>query len=75
MQRKLDLKGERFVRLLVVEETPHRNKSGNIKWLCKCECGKEVSVSGSNLKNGHTKSCGCLSRGCLNILYMKYIGI
>ena len=26
---------------------------------CKCDCGNEVIVKGSNLLTGHTKSCGC----------------
>lgn len=27
--------------------------------ICKCSCGKIVSVYSSNLKSGNTKSCGC----------------
>jgi hypothetical protein len=33
-------------------------------WLCKCDCGNEARVSGSNLIRGkphHTTSCGCES--------------
>lgn len=29
-------------------------------WLCQCDCGKETNVRISKLKNGTTKSCGCL---------------
>lgn len=29
-------------------------------WKCKCECGNEITVAGSHLRSGHTKSCGCL---------------
>lgn len=34
------------------------------RWLCICDCGsgKEVISSASNLKNGRTKSCGCLQK-------------
>ena len=32
-----------------------------IKWNCQCECGKTTLVVGSKLRNGHTRSCGCLS--------------
>lgn len=28
-------------------------------WLCRCDCGKEVRVLGSNIIRGHNKSCGC----------------
>lgn len=32
-------------------------------WMCKClRCGKETITSGESLKNGNTKSCGCLKR-------------
>lgn len=29
-------------------------------WECRCECGKVICVSGSNLRRGATNSCGCL---------------
>jgi hypothetical protein len=31
-----------------------------MQWLCKCSCGKTVTVPGANLRKGKTKSCGCL---------------
>jgi len=39
---------------------------GRIHWLCRCECGTEKSVCGSQLKKGKSLSCGCknnISRG------------
>lgn len=53
-----DISGERFARLLVVGLSGRVN--GKIRWECACDCGKNVIVAGSNLKNGHTQSCGCL---------------
>ena len=32
--------------------------SGGI-WLCRCDCGNEITVRSSSLLNGHTASCGC----------------
>ena len=29
-------------------------------WKCQCECGNIISVAGTHLRSGHTKSCGCL---------------
>ena len=35
--------------------------SAGATWLCQCVCGKTKVVLCSNLRNGSTKSCGCLS--------------
>lgn len=51
--------GRRFGRLSVVARSSNA-KSGNSRWLCFCECGNETVVVGSSLKNGGTRSCGCL---------------
>ena len=59
MGNKIDLTNQRFGKLTVLYELPERvNK--RILWHCKCDCGKEIDVIGSNLKRGNTKSCGCL---------------
>lgn len=60
-----DLTGQRFGRLTVMNYTgtylsPKGSKKA--KWLCKCDCGKEIIVIGNNLRKGKTKSCGCLQR-------------
>lgn len=49
-----DLSGRKFGRLKAI------SYEGNRKWKCLCDCGKECLVSASHLKNGHTRSCGCL---------------
>ena len=55
--------GDRYNRLTIVEEL---NKSNNQrKFLCKCDCGQEVQVLLKNLRNEHTKSCGCIARELL----------
>lgn len=28
-------------------------------WLCECDCGNNIEVCISDLKNGNTTSCGC----------------
>lgn len=56
--KKLDLRGERFGKLTVVEAVG-KAKNGATLWRCKCDCGKESIVQGGNLRNGHTASCGC----------------
>lgn len=59
MGRKLiDLTGQRFCRLTVIGFAG-KAKNGHSKWLCKCDCGNEVTVSYEALKSGDSKSCGC----------------
>ena len=65
MGKEVDLTGQKFGKLLVVEksEKPITSKNkdqGRRYWKCLCECGKEKIVLGTSLKNGSTKSCGCL---------------
>lgn len=38
------------------------SKHGRPYWVCRCSCGKEVSVRACRLRNGQTKSCGCLAK-------------
>ena len=57
-----DLTGQRFGRLVVVsknEEVSEQKKS--LHWNCKCDCGNEKIIWGSDLKRGKTQSCGCLN--------------
>lgn len=58
--RIVDLLGKKFSKLKVIEKTEKRDSSGAIIWLCECECGKTSLVSSRSLKEGNTKSCGCL---------------
>lgn len=65
MARLIDLTGQRFGRLTVLERaenyvTPSGEKKS--KWNCICDCGEHCTVVGTQLTSGKTKSCGCLSR-------------
>jgi hypothetical protein len=62
-----NLTGQKFGKLTAIEYLGVL-PSGKVRvsmYRCKCECGKETIVRGSNLKNGNrpgkrgTKSCGC----------------
>ena len=55
----IDETGKRYGNLIVIE--PVGKKDGtHIFWKCKCDCGNIVEVNGSYLRNGATRSCGCL---------------
>jgi hypothetical protein len=62
---EVPLGGLRFGRLVVTGPSEdRRGTSRHTYWDAKCDCGGSVSVSGAKLRNGHTKSCGCLKREC-----------
>jgi hypothetical protein len=62
MRSKLKIQiGGRFGRWKVLSETPERI-SGNVAFLCICECGRTKNVQGRNLIKGLSKSCGCLTK-------------
>ena len=57
--------GERFRSLVVLNETVPFIKSNGYKeiaYLCRCDCGNEVSVRMRNLRSGNTGSCGCVGK-------------
>lgn len=62
MSAKLDLTGQKFGRLTVLAEDTEPNIRPGSFWLVLCDCGQSRSVWGSALRNGNTKSCGCLAR-------------
>ena len=47
---------KKFNRLTVLSENIIKTK-----YDCVCDCGKKVTVLGSDIRSGHTKSCGCLT--------------
>ena len=53
----IDLTGQKFGKLTVIERA--ENKNGRVAWLCKCDCGNFTTVTSKRLRNGDTKSCGC----------------
>lgn len=55
-----DITGKRYGRLVAVNLTGDRDKWRRALWLCRCDCGNEVTVAGTALRSGNTKSCGCL---------------
>lgn len=56
--KKLNLVGQRFERLLVIDKAP--SVKGRSHFLCKCDCGNTLVISSDNLKRKMFKSCGCL---------------
>lgn len=58
MGKFIDLTNQVFGRLIVLEY------KGDRKWLCECSCPEhnKITVGGRFLRDGRTKSCGCLKK-------------
>lgn len=54
----VSLAGQRFSRLRVIAQAP--TVAGRIHWRVACDCGASAIVRGDHLRNGHTRSCGCV---------------
>jgi hypothetical protein len=66
MPRRIDVTGQRFGRLVAIEyvraqqcksKDTHQTKS---IWRFKCDCGNIIERKLAHVKNGDTRSCGCL---------------
>jgi hypothetical protein len=58
--KRIDLRGMRIGRLLVLAPTGNRGR--DLYWDCLCACGAQVEVRSRCLRYGETRSCGCLQK-------------
>jgi ribosomal protein S27E len=56
----IDLTNQKFGKLTVLYRDPNSPRKYT-KWICKCDCGNTTSVYSHALRQGKTKSCGCMS--------------
>ena len=62
-KKRTSITGQRFGKLIALRETePGISRSGVSisRWLCRCDCGRELVVRKNNLTGRVTRSCGCL---------------
>jgi hypothetical protein len=67
----MDIAGETFGRLKVVCFSG-MSKHKKSLWKCVCDCGNEKVISGSLLKKGNTRSCGCLKDELTSARFMTH---
>lgn len=60
MSKCINLIGQKFGRLTVIEKDKNRKTNSGSYWICKCDCGKIKSIKSSSLRRGEIQSCGCL---------------
>jgi hypothetical protein len=72
MTKYIDLVGQKFGKLTVIKKVEHlpNSTSRSAKWLCVCDCGKQISTISNSLRSGRAKTCGC-SAGQHQIIHGK----
>jgi hypothetical protein len=67
MWNLIDLTGQTFSRLTVFARAEN-SRLGVAQWEVKCSCGSLRVVAGTKLRNGKTKSCGCMRTERISVL-------
>lgn len=57
MSKVIDMTGMQFGKLTVLRRAEN-SKYGCARWVCRCECGREIVVSGNELRRGIRTDCG-----------------
>ena len=55
--KRVDLSQQRFGALVAISDVGSNGRER--KWLCRCDCGNQVTLVSSWIRSGNTKSCGC----------------
>lgn len=70
----IDMTGNRYGKLVVLEMIHEEKKKTKCK--CQCDCGKIFVSNSYDIRNGHTNSCGCLknqpSKRIEDLSYFKF---
>lgn len=61
---RFNMIGRQFYYLTVleldIEATEQHKQNRQLYYKCQCKCGNIITTSGYHLRDGHTRSCGCL---------------
>lgn len=63
MSKLIDMTGQKFGRLLVIERADYNSDDRHAMWKCICDCGRVGIYNGKELRRGRIKSCGCSRQG------------
>lgn len=79
MSKVKDETGNVYGQLTVLKRVEKASYGRHAFWLCQCECGNKPIVSGTSLRDGRTKTCGCVhsrqlppGQAAFNALYCNY---
>ncbi len=65
--------GDRYGKLTVVKQSGvkliGKAQAHQTQWLCQCDCGNQIVVTGHQLRTGGTRSCGCVLKPSIRELH------
>lgn len=56
-----DITGKQYGRWTVIKRVENSSNQRS-QWLCKCACGNQKVIKLCDLRNGRSRSCGCLRK-------------
>ena len=62
MTPRVEMIGRRFGKLTVLALSEEQGGRGQLKFLCRCDCGRTKIIFGESLRSLKTTSCGCEAR-------------
>lgn len=60
MAKLINLIGQKFDMLTVIEKAESRKR--HVYWKCRCDCGNECEISGESLRKNIPHNCGCIKQ-------------
>ena len=57
MNAKVEIGGQRFGCLTVIEHSPRTDNRQRTHWICECACGRRLLVRSDNLRKGKSTQC------------------
>jgi hypothetical protein len=60
-----DHTGARFGKLLALSLVARDQRGQAHRWLFRCDCGTQKTISVKSVVGGHTRSCGCLAKATI----------
>jgi predicted SprT family Zn-dependent metalloprotease len=74
MTQVINLNGQRFGCLTVIERSDRKTKYGGTHWVCQCDCAQLVIVRSDNLRNGRTTQCSvCRGGAGIRSVFVKEV--
>ena len=67
MSKRIDLTGQRFGKLTVLQR--EGSKNGHVTWKCQCDCGNIIVVRSCHLASGKQSTCGCKKKIGLHVTH------